>query len=670
MKGAEDCRSRGFPWAVGALALGWLMALTGANGHDEPYGKFYSIDNWAVFRTAHVLLETGDPAWPPSIGALVKMGEMGIAGPLRPSPHGALYAKYNLGQPLLAVPFLGLGKAAALLLPLDPPDMERILIFSFFWLPAIAMAATCALLYDLGRRLWDHRAARWMAFLLLIATPAGPYGKYPFAEASIALCWLLAYWLIARRDRGPTGIHGFLSGVASGWAVFTREGSAVGLPAVFTYVCLRTPEGTLRWRALGAWALGAMLPISAAAGYNFLRFGDPFQTGYFSEGFVTPTLDRWYGLLLSPGKGLLIYAPPVLAALIGWPRFWRAHRPEAAVVGMHIVGYLIFYGSWWAWHGGWAWGPRFLIPLLPVLLLGVGGLLQTRWGQHAVLALGAIGGIAQVPGFAVDFQEYYIYLLRTQGDGFERGLIYDPLLSPILGQWQMLAQGQGLSLTFLSLEREGVPAPVAWVYRALAAGLLLGGVWGRRTQGACRWPCRMTATLLKPPARATGWGLLLFLFGLNARLWFSGLAQIRQPPCDGYSRTCLHLRFQGGIELVAWTPPPPRVRQGEAFEIIFWWRTHQRVPERYSVYVHFRRGDLTVFQDDHEHPAFVPLPDWIPGWIYPDPHHVRIPPNLPSGEYQIWVGLYRRYPPGGRIPTEDGKDGVLLPQAIQVTVDN
>jgi len=506
--------------------------------------------------------------------------------------------------------------------------------------------------------------------LLLLATPAGPYGKYPFVEASVAWCWMLAYFLIFRSNLGPAEWRGFLSGIAGGWALLIREGSGVGLPALALYLWLREPRRPRRKRMLGAWGLGAALPIAAAAGYNFFRFGNPLQTGYFMEMKAAfPPGIGLYGLLTSSGKGLIFYAPPVLAVLVGWWMFWKAHRPEALAIGLHVLGYWMLYGIWWAWHGGWAWGPRFLVPVLPLLLLGLGGVFRAPWGPYMVWALGLLGLLVQIPGFGVDFQEYYTDLLRERGAAFEDDLIFNPALSPILGQWRLLVEGRGLAFSFFKLERMGIPPVISWGYRIVTVLVLVVGL-----RGMWAWPT--ISALGKAFQASTGsWrliagGLLLGMFGLNARLWLSGLTHHWEPLCARYACQHLHIDFDRGIELVAWSPPPLVAHPGETLRMQLWWRVDRPVSEPYSVYVHFRVGDQVMFQGDHEHPAFLPLPEWIPGWVYPDPYEVRVPRDIPTGEYWIRIGLYRRHAPGGRIPTRDGEDGIWLPVPIWVMPDN
>ncbi|WP_322801086.1 hypothetical protein [Thermoflexus sp.] len=42
-------------------------------------------------------------------------------------------------------------------------------------------------------------------------------------------------------------------------------------------------------------------------------------------------------------------------------------------------------------------------------------------------------------------------------------------------------------------------------------------------------------------------------------------------------------------------------------------------------------------------------------------------PDSPAEDYVLKVGLYRRAPPGGRIPVEGlGADGVILPIPIEI----
>jgi hypothetical protein len=38
-----------------------------------------------------------------------------------------------------------------------------------------------------------------------------------------------------------------------------------------------------------------------------------------------------------------------------------------------VAGFTLVYGKWWAWHGDHAWGPRLLVPFVPLLLIGLLG---------------------------------------------------------------------------------------------------------------------------------------------------------------------------------------------------------------------------------------------------------------------------------------------------------
>src|SRR5205085_103904 len=84
-----------------------------------------------------------------------------------------------------------------------------------------------------------------------------------------------------------------------------------------------------RLRVAVAIAVGASLPIAALAGYDWIAFGGPLETGYAHvEGFagmkrgvmgVTyPRLPALWGILGGSYRGLCFHAPVTLAGLIGF----------------------------------------------------------------------------------------------------------------------------------------------------------------------------------------------------------------------------------------------------------------------------------------------------------------------------------------------------------------
>ena len=70
--------------------------------------------------------------------------------------------------------------------------------------------------------------------------------------------------------------------------------------------------------------------------------------------------------------GMLTISPIVIAGVAGLIPLWRAGwRREAALVGALAAAYLVYNSGYDVPFGGGTPGPRFLIPVLPFLALGV-----------------------------------------------------------------------------------------------------------------------------------------------------------------------------------------------------------------------------------------------------------------------------------------------------------
>jgi hypothetical protein len=195
------------------------------------------------------------------------------------------------------------------------------------------------------------------------------YGRMPYDVTAAGAAVLGALVLQDREDD-------VWAGVLLGAAVLIRLDSVLALPAFW-----RGPRRTAR--LLPGLALSALIWGLA----NWHRFGSPLRDGHGQDpaAALEPSSLGVVGLLVSPGKGLVFYAPVVLLGL-ALCRDWRLWTPLAASVLLH--------GLMHDWTGGTGWGPRFLVPVLPLVLLplcrrGAGGPLfwvLCAWGALLTVA--------------------------------------------------------------------------------------------------------------------------------------------------------------------------------------------------------------------------------------------------------------------------------------------
>lgn len=417
-------------------------------------GEFYSSDGEVMYQTAGALADRRTIALDanPDLPQIVR------------AASGNPVSKYEPGAPLLAVPFYQLGSWLASVWGADRPTLTRLLVAL---MPALCMATAIAALFATARRFSEPSRALVVALVAGLGTLDWPYSRVFFPEAPLAMWLALATW--AALGRSPRWLA--LAGLFLGAAVATR---AVNIVHLLTFAALAWAG--CRRRGLAALITGTLPGIGLVLAHNVVRFGAPFTFGYAGESFTTTPLEGIVGLLVSSGKGVLWYSPPLLVALCLWPRLRRRDAGLAwLLLGMTSVA-VIAYGTWAVWHGGWAWGPRYLVPLAPLWMLPLAVLpeLRRRWGLALVAAL-LVAVPLQWAAVRANSNDYYAEMNVQDDPAALRAVLFDPAFSPIPAQFRLYVNGPRVPLVMAELGRRGAPASwAAFVPLALMAGLIMG----------------------------------------------------------------------------------------------------------------------------------------------------------------------------------------------------
>jgi hypothetical protein len=254
-------------------------------------------------------------------------------------------------------------------------------------------------LFAVGRVL--GLSAAWSAAITVayaLATLALPYSTVFHGHQLSAALGFGAFALVWRR------CWPFAAGLLLGLAVCADYTSAILALVVAVYAVGRL--GARR----AAWVVAGGIPAAAALGaYHAVAFGHPLALPYdfvmqehrrmgWFMGIDRPDPGVLWELLGGPYRGLFYGAPWLAAGVPGMAVLYRrGHRAEAAVCAAVFVAYLLVNAGLVDWPGGWAMGPRYLIPAIPFLAVGAMGLVLA-WpaGSRARLVLASLGGAAVV----------------------------------------------------------------------------------------------------------------------------------------------------------------------------------------------------------------------------------------------------------------------------------
>lgn len=298
-----------------------------------------------------------------------------------------------------------------------------------FLLPSLLAAlGTLWCVYDLGRRLWTHKAGVYAAWALLFAVQFTYQAKKAQIDPTVVF-WitlanygLLRHLLQSRLNQGPDWKMWLLGWFAAGLGTITK---GVGAIALLTLV----PAAFAAWRgwpgvrlhlrdvrfwlgplalivAVSLWLVPMLLAVNAAA--------DPVYRGYANDILFNQTAKRyadswdhpqppWYHL----GVIVTMWLPAMLAlpwALPAWRRRLARRDARYLLPLAWAVLVVIFFSI--------PSGKRdvYILPALPMVCLALGsllpGILRRAWPNRLSFAFAVlIGGVIGLAGLAIAFGE-------------------------------------------------------------------------------------------------------------------------------------------------------------------------------------------------------------------------------------------------------------------------
>lgn len=385
--------------------------------------------------------------------------------------YGQQYSQYGFGMTLVGLPFYLFGIMLAHLIP----GSNRYLLtrLTVSTLPAVCAALAVTAFFFISRAYHSRGRSVCLALILGLATILWPYSRVLFPEALLSACITWAVFLAIYASEASGGLTAVISGSLLGLAFMTRPSAITYLPGTL-WLMLQRRDRRSRGRVLIILGLCFMVFLLAQLAINFLKFGNPFYFGYSNpeERFGKSTLTGIYGLLLSSGRSVFLYSPLTLLALGGWPHFIRRFRSDA--IGFILLSTMptLFFSTWSVWYGGWAWGNRYLVPIVPFLLLPL-PFLWNRVGTILCSVLLAFTGCGiNFLGVAVDTNEYYSFVISQIGELYEQAILFIPQYSPVVGHLRFLLAGRTIPWAVLHLSQHGLPVDIPWLIYVLM--LLLG----------------------------------------------------------------------------------------------------------------------------------------------------------------------------------------------------
>jgi hypothetical protein len=295
------------------------------------------------------------------------------------------YEPHDLGNPAFMLPAALVGsRLFGGTLDNNPISMHVGVAFCY----AIFSAIGAIYLYRLFSLTFLRRTAFFLTLGIVGTTVYWPYSKtaWDVMGACVCMCILLYCCAMVSASSHPRS-YAILASVAFGVTCTFRYSLGVFLSVgLVAYLIMQRRK--LRFGDYGWCALVGLLVLLPTFAYNWIRMGNPLRPGNTAASYLNGNLALTgdilhgsLGLLLAPNRGLFVYSPILLLVLL-LPLYWKTlslHTRQLTLAFLpSAILYTLLIAKLQNW-GTFGWGPRYLVPIIPILAVAAAPIAVKLW---------------------------------------------------------------------------------------------------------------------------------------------------------------------------------------------------------------------------------------------------------------------------------------------------
>ena len=368
----------------------WLIALwvVGGVAFFKPW--VHGVDPVGYYSWVHTVVIDGNLDTTNEY-EFYDRDELGIT--ISPGPTGLNRNPYAIGSAILWSPFFLTAHIISQAFHLPADGYAPLYVFAASIASSFYALLGLWLSYRLARELFGARSAMWATIGIWWATPLLFYmfGQPLMSHANDAFANALFVFVWWRTRQPITSRGAVLRGAALGLAMLVRTQNVLLLllpisEVLMTWLTQRRVDLRPWLKPMALLSLTTALvfaPQLIAWQQTFGAFwpGNPYAIAHGDS--FDPASPHYFDVLLSSARGLFVWSPLILFAIIGLFIFVvRAQRTLG--VGLIVVWLAQIYliGGWSSWSGAASFGQRFMINGTITYVLGLAALLA--WLQTKI----------------------------------------------------------------------------------------------------------------------------------------------------------------------------------------------------------------------------------------------------------------------------------------------
>ncbi len=386
------------------IALLWLLTISsGELGTLDTQLRLQMTHAWWT-GTQEVQVESDQK---PSVRGDIRFGVVGA--------KGDRIIAYESGQSFLMLPADWLGTQLHSVWPAVPAETLRQWSVNLFTFIPINIAVVLAAFWLLRLFQFDERVSAIASLTLLLGTTVLHYAQVHQHNNQLLLLTTLGYATavasVQNQEQSKKAFWLLIGGAALGMAVFIRVTSMIHALTVGLFLVGAVAYESRQLRAVmksvGLWLVGFVPVVLLSRYVDFVRYGSFFASGKSTEKLQLATDPMWAGLpqlpagyplvnsplvgilgpLLAPAKSIFLYDPLLIPCLVVGMLCWRKLSPlirwYLITVSLNLGLHLVAYSRFVFWHGDSAWGARYHVTsvhllLIPLLAVFIQQLLEAR----------------------------------------------------------------------------------------------------------------------------------------------------------------------------------------------------------------------------------------------------------------------------------------------------